>query len=82
LTLRDLRDRAILASLLYHGSRRAELYALCKSDVHERCGVMHLQVHGKGSNIRYVSLHPAASYDEKTKKNPIAGVFKRFWRKR
>jgi integrase/recombinase XerD len=59
-TLLGLRDRAILATLLYHGLRRAELCALRLGDLRERRGVRHLQVHGKGSKIRYVPLHPAA----------------------
>lgn len=60
-TLRGLRDRAILATLLYHGLRRAELCALSQVDVQERRGVRHLQVHGKGNKIRHVPLHPAAA---------------------
>jgi integrase/recombinase XerD len=60
-TLRGMRDRAILTTLLYHGLRRAELCALRVTDIQERRGVMHLQVHGKGSKIRYVPLHPGAA---------------------
>jgi len=60
-TLRGLRDRALLATLLYHGLRRAELCALRVVDIQERRGVRHLQVHGKGSKIRYVPLHPGAA---------------------
>jgi len=60
-TLQGLRDRAILATLLYHGLRRAELCALRLVDLQDRRGVRHLQVHGKGSKIRYVPLHPAAA---------------------
>jgi site-specific recombinase XerD len=60
-TLRGKRDRAILATLLYHGLRRAELCALRVGDIQERRGVKHLQVHGKGSKIRYVPLHPGAA---------------------
>lgn len=60
-TLRGLRDRAILSTLLYHGLRRAELCSLHVGDVQERRGVRHLQVHGKGSKIRYVPLHPSAA---------------------
>jgi integrase/recombinase XerD len=59
--LQGLRDRAMLATLLYHGLRRAELCALRLVDVHDRRGVRHLQVHGKGSKIRYVPLHPIAA---------------------
>ena len=60
-TLQGLRDRALLATLLYHGLRRAELCALRPVDLQQRRGVRHLQVHGKGSKIRYVPLHPAAA---------------------
>jgi site-specific recombinase XerD len=60
-TLRGQRDRAILATLLYHGLRRAELCALRVGDIQERRGVKHLQIHGKGSKIRYVPLHPGAA---------------------
>jgi integrase/recombinase XerD len=60
-TLRGLRDRALLATLLYHGLRRAELCALHVRDIQDRRGVKHLQVHGKGSKIRYVPLHPGAA---------------------
>ena len=60
-TLKGLRDRAILATLLYHGLRRAELCALHLVDLQERRGVRHLRVLGKGSKVRYVPLHPAAA---------------------
>lgn len=60
-TLRGLRDRALLATLLYHGLRRTELCTLHVADIQERRGVKHLQVHGKGSKIRYVPLHPGAA---------------------
>ena len=46
-TLRGQHDRAILATLLYHGLRRAELCALRVADIQERRGVEHLQVRGK-----------------------------------
>lgn len=62
-TLMGLRDRALLATLLYHGLRRAELCALHLVDLQERRGVRHLRVLGKGSKIRYVPLHPAAAGD-------------------
>lgn len=55
------RDRAILAVLLYHGLRRAELCALDVGDLQERRGVKHLRVQGKGGKLRYVPLHPAAA---------------------
>ncbi len=61
-TLKTKRDRAILATLLYHALRRDELCKLTVKDfTHERRGVPHLKVSGKGSKTRYVPLHPAAS---------------------
>lgn len=60
-TLRAKRDRAILATLLYHALRREELCKLKIKDFkHERRGVPHLKVSGKGGKTRYVPLHPAA----------------------
>ena len=55
-----LKDRAILAVLLYHGLRREELCTLKVRDVQDRSGVKHLRVHGKGSKIRFVPAHPSA----------------------
>src|SRR5437867_309234 len=46
-TLKGKRDRAILAVLLYHALRRAELCSLCVKDYAERRGIKHLRVHGK-----------------------------------
>jgi integrase/recombinase XerD len=60
-TLGGMRDRAVLAMLLYHGLRRDELCALHLVDLQERRGVCSLRVHGKGGKIRYVPLHPAAA---------------------
>lgn len=61
-TLKDKRDRAILATLLYHALRRDELCKLKVKDFkHERRGVPHLKVSSKGGKTRYVPLHPAAS---------------------
>jgi integrase/recombinase XerD len=60
-SLRIKRDRAILATLLYHALRRDELCKLTVKDFkHERRGVPHLKVSGKGGKTRYVPLHPAA----------------------
>jgi integrase/recombinase XerD len=60
-SLRGKRDRAILATLLYHALRRDELCKLTVKDFrHERRGVPHLKVSGKGGKTRYVPLHPAA----------------------
>ncbi len=60
-TLKGKRDRAILAVLLYHGLRRAELCAIDVGDLQERRGVKHLRIHGKGNKLRYLPLHPAAA---------------------
>lgn len=61
-SLKATRDRAILATLLYHALRREELCKLKVKDFkHERRGVRHLKVSGKGEKTRYVPLHPAAS---------------------
>lgn len=61
-SLKAKRDLAILATLLYHALRRDELCKLTVKDFkHERRGVPHLKVTGKGSKTRYVPLHPAAS---------------------
>jgi len=60
-TLRGRRDRAILCTLLYHGLRRAELCALTVGDLHQRRGVTHLRIHGKGGKLRYVPLHPGTA---------------------
>jgi site-specific recombinase XerD len=59
-TLKAKRDRAILSILLYHALRRDELCQLLVRDVHERRGVKHLRVHGKGKKLRYVPLHPGS----------------------
>ena len=61
-TLKGKRDRAILATLLYHALRRDELCKLKVKDFRqERRGVPHLKISGKGGKTRYVPLHPAAS---------------------
>ena len=61
-SVKGKRDRAILATLLYHALRRDELCQLKVRDFrHERRGVAHLKVSGKGGKLRYVPLHPAAS---------------------
>ena len=60
-SLKSKRDRAILATLLYHALRREELCKLTVKDArHERRGIVHLRVSGKGSKTRYVPLHPGA----------------------
>ena len=61
-SLKGKRDRALLATLLYHALRRDELCRLMVKDYNqERRGVAHLKIHGKGGKIRYVPLHPAVS---------------------
>jgi integrase/recombinase XerD len=59
-TLKGIRDRAILATLLYHGIRREELCLLRLRDVQSRRGVMHFRIKGKRDKIRFVPVHPMA----------------------
>ena len=59
-TLKAVRDRAILSILFYHALRREELCRLRIKDVHERRGVKHLRIYGKGEKLRNVPLHPAS----------------------
>ena len=60
-TLKGKRDRALLSVLLYHGLRREELCLLKVKDLHERRGVLHLRIHGKGNKLRYLPLHPGSA---------------------
>jgi site-specific recombinase XerD len=59
-SLKAIRDRAILSILFYHALRREELCRLRIKDIHERRGVKHLRIYGKGEKIRYVPLHPGS----------------------
>src|SRR6201981_1961298 len=59
-TLKGVRDRAILATLLYHGIRREELCGLRVRDMQSRQGVMHFRIKGKRDKIRFVPTHPMA----------------------
>lgn len=59
-TLKGKRDRAILATLLYHGLRREELCRLKVRDIQSREGVVHLRVHGKRDKVRFVPANPLA----------------------
>ncbi len=59
-TVSGLRDRAIVAVLLYHGLRRRELISLRVRDVDTVGGVPHLAVQGKGGKQRYLPVHPEA----------------------
>jgi site-specific recombinase XerD len=56
-TLKGIRDRAILATLLYHGMRREELCRLRVRDVQTRDGVQHFCIKGKGEKTRFVPVH-------------------------
>ena len=59
-SLKAVRDRAIIATYLFHALRRTELAALRVRSLQERRGVIHFKVDGKGSKTRYVPAHPAA----------------------
>jgi integrase/recombinase XerD len=59
-TLKGVRDRAIIATLLYHGMRREELCSLKVKDVQSRQGVIHFKVKGKRGKIRFVPAHAQA----------------------
>lgn len=59
-TLKGVRDRAILATLLNHGIPREDLCLLKLRDMQSRQGVMHFRVTGKRSEIRFVPVHPMA----------------------
>lgn len=61
ITIKGLRDRAILSILLFHGLRRAELCSLTVGDIQSRRGVMHFRVQGKGGKIRFLPVHPHSS---------------------
>ena len=60
-TLKGKRDRAVLATLLYHGLRREELCKLRVRDVQQREGVLHLRIEGKGDKIRFVPVAAKAA---------------------
>src|SRR6202012_1310556 len=59
-TLKGVRDRAILATLLYHGIRREELCGLRVKDLHSRQGVLHFRINGKRDKIRFIPVNAAA----------------------
>jgi len=59
-TLKGVRDRAILATLLYHGMRREELCGLRVKDMQSRQGVVHFKVKGKRGKVRFVPAHAMA----------------------
>lgn len=55
-SLKGRRDRAILATLLYHGLRRQELCNLRVKDYQRRTGVMMFHVHGKRKKERFIPV--------------------------
>lgn len=57
-TLKGKRDKAILATLLYHGLRRAELCQLRVRDMRQDRGFMYFYVKGKGKKTRPVEINP------------------------
>jgi len=59
-SLKGKRNRAILATLLYHGLPCEELCTLKVGDIHQQEGVTHLRVEGKGDKVRYLPLHVLA----------------------
>ena len=54
-----MRDRAILATLLYHGMRREEC-ARCVRDIQSRQAVLHFRVKGKRDKVPFVPVHVTA----------------------
>ncbi|WP_222932314.1 tyrosine-type recombinase/integrase [Allochromatium humboldtianum] len=60
-SLKGRRDRAILATLLYHALRREELCTLRVRDLQSREGVLHLRIEGKGDKIRFVPVAAKAA---------------------
>lgn len=60
ITLKGKRDSAILAVLLFHALRRAELCKLRVKDYAVRRGVPTFTVQGKGGKLRWLPVHPAA----------------------
>lgn len=59
-SLKGLRDRALLAVLLYHGLRRQEVADLRIADLQVRDGLQHLRVLGKGGKLRFLPIHEEA----------------------
>lgn len=60
-TLKGIRDRAILATLLYHGIRREELCLLRLRDMQSRQGVMHFRIQGMAGGFS-LALHSWATH--------------------
>ena len=59
-TLKGIRDRAILAALLYHALRREELCKLTTDDMQLNRGNWYFRVTGKGEKARLLLVHPVA----------------------
>jgi len=59
-SIRGLRDRAILAVFCYQALRRSEVRDLKVKSIHNKDGVPHLLVRGKGDKTRDLPLHPVA----------------------
>jgi len=59
-TLKSVRDRTILATLLYHGMQREELCSLKVKNLQSRQGVIHFKVKSKRGKIRFVPVHAQA----------------------
>src|SRR5256885_1028356 len=59
-TLKGVRDRAILATLLYDCTWREELCLLRLRDPQSRQGVMHFRIKGKRGKMRFVPVHAMA----------------------
>jgi len=59
-TVKGVRDRAVLATLLYHGIRREELCSLRVKDMQTRQGVLHFRIKGKREKIRFIPVHAMA----------------------
>ncbi len=60
-TPKDVRDRAILAILIYHGMRHEEC-ALRVRNLQSGQGVVHFSVSGKRGKLRFVPVHAIAQW--------------------
>jgi integrase/recombinase XerD len=55
-TRKGIRDRAILATLLFHGIRREELCKLRVRDYQRREGILHFRIEGKDDKVRFIPV--------------------------
>jgi integrase/recombinase XerD len=55
-TLKGLRDRAMLATLLFHGIRQEELCKMRVRDYQRREGILHFRIEGKGDKVRFIPV--------------------------